>query len=108
MPVIIIPENRMGKNILISENPDACMASISLSELKRPTAISAPTRLAKGKEKLTMEGREKKISLRTWPKGTLFERISSAIRIIWLTKKMKKKKRKATKNEKRYSAVTYR
>ena len=87
--------------------PLALRAKTSLSEEKRPTVINAPTREAKGKAIDIIAGREKIIRRRTSKNGTSFDKTSSAIRRSWFTKNIKKKKRKATKKEKRNSFPIY-
>jgi len=47
------PAARRGAKTRFKEIPEASMTRISLSELRRPTAMSAPTSDAKGKESAT-------------------------------------------------------
>jgi hypothetical protein len=65
--------------------------------------IRVPTKEAKGADIATTEGREKRTNRATCRRGTFLVKISWAISSSWFTKKTKKKKRKATKNETRVS-----
>lgn len=69
--------------------------------------IKPPTKDENGRANATIAGREYNIIRETFLKDTFFERISSAISKSWLTKKIKKKKRKATKKEKINSNKMY-
>ena len=94
-----IPIMITGINNLLYDIPEAWSARISLSEDILPIDINPPTNDENGKAKATIDGREYNIIRATFLKETFFESISSAISKSWLTKKMKKKKRKATTNE---------
>ncbi len=96
-----------GKNSILYDIPEACIARTSLSEDILPIDINPPTRDAKGNAKAIIAGKEYIIIRETFLKDTFFERISSAIRSSWLTKKIKKKKRNATAKENINSAKIY-
>ena len=97
------PRTMKGIKDLALETPEESIARISLSEENLPTVINAPTRQAKGKDIDTTAGKVYMMSSRTSLGGTCLESTSSANSSMLLTKKMKKKNEKATKNERKNS-----
>ena len=73
------PIIKIGTNILLYDIPDACIASISLSEDNLPIDINPPTSDANGSANAIIAGREYSTIRPTCIKETFFERISSAI-----------------------------
>jgi hypothetical protein len=69
--------------------------------------IKVPERDAKGAARAITEGREYSTNRETRWRGTLFESICWAIKRIWFTKKIIKKKRKHTRKVKRASLMIY-
>jgi hypothetical protein len=100
---IKIPIITAGKKIFLYERPDESITRISLSDVSLPTVMSVPTREANGADMAITEGREKRINNATCENGTCLVSTSFAIRSIWFTKKIKKKKRNEMKNENKAS-----
>ena len=86
--------------------PAAMTASISLSEDSLPAVMREPTSDAKGKDMAITEGMAYMSNSTTSLRGAFLERMSSAMRRIWFTKKTAKKKRKQTTKPKRNSRET--
>ena len=104
---IISPITSTGTRMMRNDLPLARITIISLSVIMRPRHIRNPTRVAKGADWATMNGREYPMSRTTSMRGTRFFSTSSAIKRIWFTKKTIKKKRNAMKKYSSSSFIRY-
>ncbi len=97
---------RIGMNRFLICTPLERRASISFCDERLPITMLAEARELKGMVYIRNCGMEKMTSIITSMTLTFFSSIFCASTRIWFTKKMKKKKRKATMKERIYSFPT--
>ena len=100
------PSSMTGAIPANSRIPEACSAISSRSARRRPSAISAPSSVAKGNARWMICGREYSTSRATSPRGTCFAMMSVAVTNSTLMKKIEKKNRNETSTASRNSRAT--